>query len=128
MTVDDVFQALRDRGAVLMLQDGGLRYIGPARLAPDDPIRAGIGEHRAMLIELFTYAPGGRCVAPGCYRLKIDGQVTCPDHAETTVSEINEPCRNENGVCQDSTHERFAFDDYFDERPPSRTTGTSSTA
>jgi hypothetical protein len=63
VTVDDVFQALRDRGAVLMLQDGGLRYIGPVRLAPDDPIRAGIGEHRAMLIELFTYARRAMCRA-----------------------------------------------------------------
>jgi hypothetical protein len=27
-----------------------------------------------------------------------------------------EPCRNENGVCQNQGHEHFDFDDYFDDR------------
>ncbi|HZO28874.1 MAG TPA: hypothetical protein VFH48_23105 [Chloroflexota bacterium] len=81
MTPDDVFQALRDRGAVLTVQDGGLRYLGPAPLAPDDPLRAGIAEHRAMLIEFLTYVPGGRCVFTDCYRLlAVDDKIACAEH------------------------------------------------
>jgi hypothetical protein len=80
VTLDGVFQALRDRDAALVVCDGSLRYLGPTTLAADDPLQAGIAEHRALLIELFTYAPGGRCVADECYRLKLDGADRCPEH------------------------------------------------
>ena len=81
MTLDEVFQALRGRYAGMVVRDGALVYVGTTPLAPDDPLRAGISEHRAMLIELFTYAPNGRCVAAGCYRLRAgDTAATCPDH------------------------------------------------
>ena len=34
-----------------------------------------------MLIEMFTYAPGGRCVFTDCYRLLAPGdKIACPDH------------------------------------------------
>jgi hypothetical protein len=90
VTLVEVFQTLRDRGAVLYLDDGGaLRYAGLSPLQ-DDALRAGIAEHRATLIELFTYAPEGRCVADGCYRLKIEGQNICPDHQLSVVS-VGEP-------------------------------------
>ncbi len=81
MTLDDVFQGLRDRDAVLTVRDGALRYVGPAPLAPDDPLRAGIAEHRPILLELFTYAPGGRCVFRDGYRLLAEGdKIACPEH------------------------------------------------
>ena len=107
MTIDDVFQILRDRGAALVVQGDSLRYLGPTPLATDDPLRAGIAVHRAMLIELLTYAPDGRCVAEDCYRLKVAGAGHCPDHlGATSRSETGvEPCRNENGICRDSKHE-----------------------
>jgi hypothetical protein len=118
MTLDVVLRALRDLGAVLYLEGGQLKYSGP-RLAPDDPLRAGIAEYRAILIELFTYAPGGRCVADDCHRLKAEGADHCLNHLEgIRVSEFDdeaESCRNENGICQDSKHEHFDFDDYFDD-------------
>jgi hypothetical protein len=81
VTVDDVFQALRERDAVLVVGAGGLRYIGPSPLAPDDLLRAAIREHCGYLIELFTFAPGGRCVFRDCYRLLASGgKVSCLDH------------------------------------------------
>jgi hypothetical protein len=78
MTLDGVFAALLDRDAVLYVEAGQLKYAGP-RLAPDDPLRAGIAEHRDILIDLFTYAPGGRCVADECYRLRVKHD-RCADH------------------------------------------------
>jgi hypothetical protein len=114
----DVFRVLREREAVLYVDwtDGtsGLRYVGVSPLR-DDELRAGIAEHRAILIELFTYAPDGRCVDAGCYRLKIEGQDACSDHEGIAVSAITESCGNENGVCQDQAHEHFNFDEFFDD-------------
>jgi len=79
MTIEEVFDALRRTDAVLYVEGARLKYAGP-RLTPDDPLRAGIAEHRAVLLELFTYAPGGRCVVDGCYRLRAPNEATCPDH------------------------------------------------
>jgi hypothetical protein len=53
MTGDELLQTLRDRDAVLYVEDGRLKYKGPRR-APDDPIRAAIDVHRAELITLFS--------------------------------------------------------------------------
>ena len=90
MTVDDVIAALVDRDAGLCAEAGQLKYAGP-RLALDDPLRAGIAEHRVMLLELFTYAPEGRCVVDGCYRLKADDAVVCPGHEKgAPMSEHND--------------------------------------
>jgi hypothetical protein len=83
MTIAELLDALRNRDAVLYLDgDGTLKYHGP-RLGPDDPIRLAIARWRPELIEIFTYAPGGRCTADGCYSLKRVGD-RCADHAETT--------------------------------------------
>lgn len=78
MTIDELLGALRDRDAFLYVEAGALRYGGP-RLAPDDPIRAAIAEHRPLLVELFTYAPAGRCTVGECLRLRVEGD-RCPDH------------------------------------------------
>jgi hypothetical protein len=81
MTLDDVFQRLRDLDAGLYVEGGQLKYAGP-KLAADDPLRAGIAEYRAILIEMLTYTPDGRCVFGGCYRLRAEGDpIACPDHA-----------------------------------------------
>ncbi len=76
MTLAPLIAALRWRDAVLVVAGDRLRYLGP-RLAADDPIRGAIAEHRLLLLELFTYAPGGRCTEDGCYRLRADGSETC---------------------------------------------------
>jgi len=81
VTLDEVIQTLRDRDAVLYVDAGALRYVGVSPLR-DDVLRAAIAEHREILIEMFTYSPGGRCVAAGCYRLRVEGMDRCPDHAE----------------------------------------------
>lgn len=80
LSLDDVMQLLRDRDAVLVVQDGHLEYLGPD-LADDDPLHAGIEAHRALLTELFTFAPGGRCMSEGCHRLLAAGdKIACEDH------------------------------------------------
>jgi hypothetical protein len=90
MTLDDVFALLSSRGVGLSVDDGELHYHGP-KLPPDDPLRVGIAEHRAMLIELFTYAPGGRCVFTDCYHLLGEGdRIACAEHrAELDARELS---------------------------------------
>lgn len=78
--MDEVFAALLDRDAVLYIDGGELRYAGP-ELPLSDPIHVGIREHREILTELFTYAPNGRCVFTGCYRLPAGGsKIACQAH------------------------------------------------
>lgn len=78
MSVDDVFAALAGRDAVLYVDGGELRYVGPDM---GDALQAGIDAHREILTEWFTYAPGKRCVFTDCYRLCAEGDLTsCPDH------------------------------------------------
>lgn len=75
--MSELLAALRGLDATLYVDgDGILRYAGP-KLPTTDPIRVSMSEHSAMLIELFTYAPGGRCVAAGCHRLRTQGSDTC---------------------------------------------------
>jgi hypothetical protein len=76
MTLQTLIAILRERDAAPVVEGGRLRYLGP-RLAADDPLRLATVEHRAILLELFTYAPGERCTADGCYRLRADGTETC---------------------------------------------------
>ena len=76
MTLDALLADLRERDAALVVDGDRLHYLGP-RLAADDPIRSAIAEYRAMLVQLFTYAPGRRCVSAGCYRLRVGGTKTC---------------------------------------------------
>lgn len=77
MSLDDVFARLRSLDAGLFVQDGHLEYLGPE----DADLAAGIEQHRAELTDLFTYAPGGRCVFSACYRLLGQGDVSaCSDH------------------------------------------------
>ena len=76
MRLQTLLATLRDRGAALVVEGGRLRYLGP-RLAAADPLRLAIAEHRGLLLELFTYAPAGRCATEGCYRLCADGSETC---------------------------------------------------
>ena len=50
------------RGGELRAADGRIRYRGP-QLAPDDPIRAAIAEHRDALLALgaeYERRPGAR--------------------------------------------------------------------
>ena len=83
MTLDEVFDALAERGAGLVVRDGILRFLAAQPLAPDDPLRAGIAEHRQVLIEMFAVAPRGRCVVEGCNRLPVSVNPNlCPDHCE----------------------------------------------
>ncbi len=51
MTLDELAAAVFERGGRLVLRDGRIRYYGPA-LATDDPIRAGVREHRDALLAL----------------------------------------------------------------------------
>lgn len=82
MTIENLLDALRGLDAQLYVADGQLRYAGP-KLAAGDPIRRAIGEHRAALTELFTFAPGRRCVFTVCYRLVAEGsRVVCPNHQQ----------------------------------------------
>jgi hypothetical protein len=77
MTLEALIAALRERGAGLVVDGDRLRYLGP-RLAADHPIRSAIAEQQLMLVELFAYTPGGRCIEDGCYRLRADGAETRP--------------------------------------------------
>jgi len=83
VTLNELIDEVAARGAGLVVRDGGLVYLSSAPLAPDDPLRADIAEHRAMLIELFTFAREGRCSFDGCYRLRaVGGSEWCPDHQQ----------------------------------------------
>ena len=69
MSIPALLEALRASDAVLYVdQAGALRYAGPP-LPADSPIRAAIAALKPLLVELFTYAPGGRCPGRACYRL-----------------------------------------------------------
>lgn len=80
MTVDEILAILRERDAVLYVEDGRLRYRGPRR-APDDTIRAGIDEHRAELITMFSVAPTkGPAPAPFGARVNPGMLITLGQH------------------------------------------------
>ena len=109
MTLGEVLEGLGNLGAGLVVADGRLRYVGP-RLATDHPIRTAITEHRAQLVDLFTFRPArsaswserlGRQVyepvpeRPGCWRetpasaalciwcaapLADGDKLACPEH------------------------------------------------
>lgn len=80
MSVDDVFSTLLERDATLLFERGQLRYVGPDH-GSGDPLLRAIDIHRAILTELFTYVPEGRCVSASCYRLLAAGDpIACPDH------------------------------------------------
>jgi site-specific DNA-methyltransferase (adenine-specific) len=78
--LDRPFIRLHELGAQIRVKDGQPHYVG-RKLAADDPIHAMLAENRELLVELFTYAPDGRCASPGCYRLRAPGDpIACPDH------------------------------------------------
>ena len=81
MTIPELIAALDYPTAALYVDDAGtLRYVGP-KLPAAHPIRQAIAQHRADLIELFTYAAGRRCVFSGCHRLVTAGsRVACQTH------------------------------------------------
>ena len=81
MTIPELVTALDYPTSALYVDAvGHLRYVGPA-IAPDAPIRLAIAKHRTTLTELFTYAPGRRCVFTGCYRLVAAGsKIVCVEH------------------------------------------------
>ena len=62
MTLDELVRAILDRGGDVVLRDGRIRYYGPT-LAPDDPIRAGVREHRGALIAMLSPVPPAQPVA-----------------------------------------------------------------
>lgn len=79
MSVDEVFATLLERDAVLWVDGGDLRYVGPDH-GDSDPLRAAIDTHRVLLTEMFTYAPDGRCVFTDCYRLRAPSDpLACSD-------------------------------------------------
>jgi hypothetical protein len=78
LTLDELLAAIRERDAQIYVQDGRAHYAGHA---PDDRIQAGIEQHQATLVEVFTYAPSGRCVFTDCYRLLANGDpIACQEH------------------------------------------------
>ncbi len=77
MMLGDVLRTLRERDATLYVDRGRLRYVGVSLLR-DDPLRAGIAEHRAELLELFAY-PKDRCVF--CPTVAApDDPIACAEH------------------------------------------------
>jgi hypothetical protein len=71
---------LRDLDVAMYVEDGQLRY-DSSKLSPDDAIHTLIAAHRELLVEFFTFAPGGRCSFEGCYRLLAPGDpIACQDH------------------------------------------------
>jgi hypothetical protein len=48
---------------------GVLSYIG-RKLPPSDPLWEALVEHRDILVEMCTLAPGRRCRLTDCYRLR----------------------------------------------------------
>ncbi len=56
MTADELMAAVLERGGHLALRAGRIRYYGPPLVA-DDPIRAGVREHRDELVHLLAPAP-----------------------------------------------------------------------
>jgi hypothetical protein len=79
VTIDDLLATLRDSDAGLYLDPTlRLRYVGP-KLAPDDPIRGALAEHREGLRRLFSM-PSQRCVFT-CPNVLADGdKIACPEH------------------------------------------------
>jgi hypothetical protein len=59
MTLDELAAEVWSRGGELRAVDGRIRYRGP-NLAPDDPIRAGVREHRDALLALAAEHERGR--------------------------------------------------------------------
>jgi hypothetical protein len=53
MNVEDILQVLQERGAVLYVEAGRLRFRGPKR-PPGDPLRTAIAKHRDELVALFS--------------------------------------------------------------------------
>lgn len=97
MTIHDLITALDYPTAALYVDDSGqLRYVGP-KLAADDPIRLAIAEHRTILTELFTFAPGRRCVFTDCQRLIAQSsKIACPDHlCEMEACDTVQPAERE---------------------------------
>jgi hypothetical protein len=77
MTLADVLRTLRERDATLYVERGRLRYVGMS-LLHDDPLRAGIAEHRAELLDLFAYEKD-RCVfCPSV--MAPDDKIACVEH------------------------------------------------
>jgi hypothetical protein len=81
LTFPSLKEWLRDGDTQMYVDpEGRLHYVG-LPLAGGDPIRLALSEHLELLIEAFTYAPGRRCVVPGCLRLcGPKDRYTCPDH------------------------------------------------
>ncbi len=57
MTIDELAVEVWSRGGELHAVNGRIRYRGPT-LAPDDPIRAGVVEHRDSLLALAAATEG----------------------------------------------------------------------
>jgi hypothetical protein len=91
MSFTALMDRLRDLGAQMYVDEGDvLHYAGPP-LSPDDPIRLAIAERHDMLAELFTYSPGGRCIADACYRLRVEGSTACSDHQQIEAEVQDRP-------------------------------------
>src|SRR5215208_6084907 len=79
MTLDDVLATLRERDSMLYVRAGRLVYVGVSLLR-DDPLRAGIDEHRGALLDLFAY-PKDRCIFDPCRCvLAPDDKIACEMH------------------------------------------------
>jgi hypothetical protein len=79
MTIDDVFHILSERDSTLYVRSGRLVYVGISLLR-DDPLRAGIHEHRDELLDLFA-SPKDRCIFAPCRAvLASDDPIACAEH------------------------------------------------
>jgi hypothetical protein len=116
VTLRELLEALASRGSTLAVDGGTLRHRGP-RLAEDDPARRAL----AIFHDEVQHLVATDRLCCFCPRLLAEGdRIACPDHRakleETPMPwDDDEPCRNENGVCQESTHEHFDFDELFDD-------------
>jgi len=125
VTIRELLDALAARGSTLAADGGRLRHRGP-RWAEGDPARRALATFHDEIVHLVTtgrlccFCPRrvaeGDKIACADHRAKIEETPMPWDQANTIAIGESDPCRDVNGVCQDSRNERFDVDDYFDDR------------
>lgn len=93
MTLDDVLAGIRALDAQMYVVADGL-HATVSELGPE--LQAGVDAHRAVLTELFTYAPAGRCIFDGVHLLGPGDPIACTGHrarldADTTGRQRTDP-------------------------------------
>jgi len=88
MTTDALRNTLCGLNAQMYVDDTVLHYVGP-RLDDDDLILIAIKHHHDLLVEMFTFAPGRRCVVETCSRLRDAGSTVCIDHVQGEAGTVS---------------------------------------